>query len=239
MNVERESDHGWRQIAAAALAAAAAMYLLDPDKGRRRRAIVRDKAHSLSNEVAHLACAATRDTRNRLHGLRARAERLARHEAVPDDLLLIERVRSKLGRTVSHPHAIQVGARGGRVTLSGTILASEVAPLLDAVRSVDGVSEVEDHLRVYERPDHVPALQGTGRRMRLSPRPRNWTPALRLASLVGGGVLAACAARQSRLGALALGGIGLALAARGASNVAVRQVPGGAHAPPGRPVQTS
>ena len=47
-----------------------------------------------------------------------------------DDVKLVERVRAKLGRIVSHPSAIKVTSQNGRVVLSGPILTPEVPQLL-------------------------------------------------------------------------------------------------------------
>ena len=60
-------------------------------------------------------------------------------------------MRSRIGRVVSHPHAIRVTARAGRVTLRGPILAEEVDELLACVSAVQGVTGVENWLEVHER----------------------------------------------------------------------------------------
>lgn len=207
---------------------AVAMYVFDPDKGRRRRAVARDKVRALGTDMADLIDTAARDVTFRAQGLKAQALRPFRREGIPDDLVLIERVRAKLGRVVSHPHAIQIGAQQGRVTLSGPILVDEVERLLDAVRRVWGVSEVEHHLVVHEHPESVPSLQGGARRpeMRSEIMQENWTPALRVAAILGGGLLAAYGARHRSLTGLAVAGIGLAVAARGATNVPVHRFAG-------------
>ena len=153
-------DPGWTSIVAGAALGAIAMYAFDPDKGRRRRALARDKAVSVLLDTRHAAGATRRDVAHRLEGLRARALRLWTRQPTTDDLQLIERVRARMGRMVSHPHAIQVGAFGARVTLSGPILAHEAAPLLAAVRTVWGVRSVEDLLVVHDHPESVPSLQG-------------------------------------------------------------------------------
>lgn len=173
-------------LAAAALGAAA-MYLLDPDKGRRRRAIGRDKLRSAIGRARRFVDGSARDASARLRGARALAHRP--RQPLPDDLQLIERVRARMGRVVSHPHAIQVGAQGGRVTVSGHVLASEVGPLLDAVRAVWGVDDVEEHLVVHERADHVPSLQGgVARRGRRDPLPYALPPAAQLAATAVAGL---------------------------------------------------
>src|SRR5687767_11451329 len=60
------SLHGF--LVSAALGAAA-MYVLDPDKGRRRRALARDKVRSLVTDSGELLSAAARDARFRAQGL--------------------------------------------------------------------------------------------------------------------------------------------------------------------------
>ena len=52
------------------LAGAAAAYLLDPAQGRRRRALVRDKALKTYRDACEFADAASRDLRNRAEGVR-------------------------------------------------------------------------------------------------------------------------------------------------------------------------
>lgn len=197
---------------------ALAMYLLDPDKGRRRRAVARDKAQSIMKDTRGMLDAASNDVRARMRGLEARRNRPS-PPAPPDDLVLIERVRSRLGRVCSHPGALQVGALDGRVTLSGPILAREVDRVLGAVRAVPGVREIDEHLDVHEQAGSVPALQGDGR-MRGSGAllAGRWSPAMRVAAVAGGGTLALAALRRGGVGGLALAGLGLVAALRGVTD---------------------
>jgi hypothetical protein len=191
-----------------------AMYVLDQDRGRRRRAIARDRARRFAVGSHDAVSAAARHVANRLRAARARAHRFLHREGVPDDLLLIERVRARLGRVVAHPHAIQVGANHGRVTLSGPVLASEVVPLLRAVRAVRGVADIDDQLLAYEHSGSIPSLQG-GKVRQTDP----WTPALRAGALAGGALLALYGLRRRGVSGIALAGLGLGLALCGASHV--------------------
>jgi osmotically-inducible protein OsmY len=104
------------------------MYIFDPDRGRRRRTTARDAAHHIVNDLNSAVGKTSRDLSNRAQGLVAELNSIFRCEEADDDVVAA-RVRSKLGRAVSHPHGIQVAANHGRVTLSGRILASEVDQL--------------------------------------------------------------------------------------------------------------
>jgi hypothetical protein len=50
---------------------AALMYVLDPDRGKRRRALVRDKAVSLANQTGRIVAKKSRDLTNRAKGMAA------------------------------------------------------------------------------------------------------------------------------------------------------------------------
>ncbi len=173
------------------------MYFLDPDRGKRRRALVRDQIVHCLNKTGDGVGTTRRDAAHRVQGLAATARRRLRPRHV-SDARLEARVRSKLGRVVSHPHAVSVTASDGHVTLSGPILASEAGPLLRAVRKVSGVTAVIDQLDVHKQPESVPGLQGgAGRRVEqpLDVLQRNWAPTTRLmvgaagCGLVGYGVV--------------------------------------------------
>lgn len=210
-------------------AGAAATFVLDPKSGRRRRRRMRDKAIHLTHRTGDLASTTTRDLRNRTLGTVASVRRRI-HRSQPDDTVLEERVRAALGRVVSHPHAIAVKASGGRVALEGQILSSEEGPLISAVRTVDGVKQVDAQLRRKVEPARAPALQGSASRARRLSRldmfQRNWSPATR--ALIGGtsaGLLGAGLARRDGLG-VALAAAGALLAARAISNAPLWRLAG-------------
>ena len=128
------------------------MYLLDPDGGRRRRAVARDKTvHGL--KVSGKAVRKTSaDMGNRTRGLVAKAGSRLRKDDT-EDQILSARVRSKLGRCLSRPSAVQVDVEDGRIILSGQVSASELDALLSRVQKIKGVHEVESRLEVQENPD--------------------------------------------------------------------------------------
>jgi uncharacterized membrane protein len=206
----------------------ALMYFLDPGRGARRRAIVRDKVVHLAHKTGDAAETTGRDLRNRAQGLAAEVRGRFDREDVDDDVL-VERVRAEMGRAVSHPSSIVVTATEGRVTLSGPILAREVGELLSHVRSVRGVRDVVDQLEVHERADDVPGLQGGTARHgdEFELLQENWTPAARLlVGAAGGALTLAGTRRRDPLGA-ALSVAGLALLSRSATNTELRRLLGG------------
>lgn len=203
-----------------AVVGVALMYFWDPNSGRRRRARTRDKVVHAARLVNEGAKVTARDTVHRAQGAWAEAKRLFNPEEELDDEALAGRVRAALGRMVSHPHAIEVAAGGGHVTLMGPILSYEVRPLLKAVRRVAGVRAVSDQLTVYNEPGDVPALQGgeprTGERFELLQE--NWSPTARVAvGGVGAALMLAATRARGALSAL-LGVSGGALVARAATN---------------------
>lgn len=135
------------------------MYLLDPDRGKRRRALIRDKAKRINRRAIDAVGKKRRDLGNHLRGTVSEIGSLVRSDNVIDDVIEA-RVRSKLGRVVSHPHAIHTKVKDGLVTLSGRILANEVLGLCDAVVSIAGVKNIENQLELHEEAGNIPALQG-------------------------------------------------------------------------------
>ena len=228
MSRDLETQHVWTKLLASAALGAVAMYLMDPDKGRRRRALARDKALSVVGDTRYAFGVAARDASHRVQGLRARARRLFTQDQAPDDLRLIERVRARMGRLVSHPHAIQVGANQGRVTLSGPILTSEADGLVDAVRTVWGVTEVEDRLVVHASNESISSLQGGNdeRRPRAEVLQEHWTPTLRVVAILGGSAMSLYGLRHRSLAGLAVMAAGVALVTRGATNLPLRRLAG-------------
>lgn len=224
----RPSDElRWTKLFAAAGVGALLMYLLDPDGGRRRTAIARDRLMRLARRGRETADAGMRDLANRAKGLVAEARGAVDRETPGDDVL-VERVRAHLGRLVSHPHALRVEAASGRVTLTGPILKSEEEQLLHGVKSVRGVVEVDNRLEVHASSQGISALQGAGTRRppRMEFMQDNWAPGPRMAALAAGGVLASYGLTQRGLRAALLEIVGLALVARAATNQALGRLVG-------------
>jgi osmotically-inducible protein OsmY len=128
-----------------------AMYMFDPEEGRRRRALVRDKAASAGHDAERLARGASRHAANQLRGAAAEAQSHMRNAPVSDSQLH-ERIRSQLGRLVDQPGTLQVKVDNGHVTLSGSAKPGEIQSLLAAVSAMQGVEGVDNRLSAGTQP---------------------------------------------------------------------------------------
>jgi uncharacterized membrane protein len=156
------------------------MYLYDPDKGNRRRAMVRDRFSRMKNNFEDAVDVGTRDLRNQAQGLVAEASSMFSKES-SIDWVVEERVRARLGYLVPNASAIEVKVNDGEAILSGDILAQDVEPLMKGVAKIRGISSVENNLKVHEKPGNIPALQGLERaRERQMQAQQGWMPGPRL-----------------------------------------------------------
>lgn len=183
-------------------AGALTMYLLDPRRGAYRRALVHDKAVHMVHSSETFAGKAARDLSHRSYGLFAKVSSLFKRKELSDEQI-VARVRSKMGRYVSHPSSVEVSCKDGYVTLSGPILENEVAGLLASVKHVPGVRGVINRLEPHRSDDHLPGLQGgvprPGARFELFQEV--WSPAPRaLVGLSAGALCAYGLRRRDRLG---------------------------------------
>ena len=197
----------------------ALMYLIDPDRGKRRRALVQDKFRYLLRKTNDCIEVTSRDFRNRARGIAAQLNSVIADESVMDEVL-VDRVRAKLGRVTSHPRAIEVTAHEGNLRLSGPVLEHEVDAILRCVNGVTGVKTVENALEVHKTAEDHPALQGGRERpgYRFEFMQENWSPAARVIAGAAGASLAVYGGtRRDALG-YGMGVAGLLLLARGLVN---------------------
>jgi len=203
---------------------AAAMYYGDPVSGRRRRRRARDLAVHFARTSSDATHKAATDFAHRTRGLFAAARRKLRHEEVADEIL-VERLRSRMGMLVSHPHALEVAVRDGTVTLSGPILAHEAGRLNRKLRRLRGVRHIYDRLERHASARDVPALQGgTPRHERSEFMQQNWAPAIRVIGGATGGGMIGIGLRAGGLGGGIVGGLGLALLARAVTNLPTKRL---------------
>lgn len=143
-------------LSGAVLGSTLAFYL-DPDRGRARRAQVRDRLTRLENDTRRYSQRQVQHLRHRLQGLLARAQSSLVTEKI-DDETLYQRIRSELGRKVKNASAIEVDVHGGQITLKGEVEANEVHSLVFRLRRLRGVRHVHNELTVKPR-----AQPGDGR----------------------------------------------------------------------------
>jgi hypothetical protein len=138
------------------------MFLLDPEAGNRRRALIRDKMTGLRNDASWALRRKVRHLGNKVFGavvewrIRIRGDRA-------DDSTLEQRVRAQIGHAVSHPGALEVSARNGHVRISGPVLAGEQEQIGRRLRGTRGVHGFELHVRAEKKAGSTPALQGESR----------------------------------------------------------------------------
>ncbi len=148
-------------IAGAFVAGATLAYFFDPDGGARRRARVRDALVRARHTAAHGLVEREHGLLNRGRGVLARFEALARPVTADDDIV-VERIRSMLGHVCSHPHDVEVHARGeGRFVISGAVLHREHVTVARALSRVPGVRRLEDALVERSTDAEVIASRGS------------------------------------------------------------------------------
>ena len=223
-----------RPVVAAAVGAgvgAGLMYLLDPDRGRRRRALVRDQSVHYLHETADATGTAARDLRHRGVGLVAKSRR--RLQLVPPGgEALADRVRAQLADLTRYPGAIEVEARKGIVTLAGPVLRQEADEVRRVVADLPGVAGVEDRLEIKEQASDLPpsAREQAQKLAGWQPKPellqQRWAPGPRLlAGAAGGGLVCYGLARGNRSGLL-VGIAGAAVLARAVTNLRLARLTG-------------
>lgn len=202
------------------------MYFLDPDRGRRRRALVRDKTLSAVRTADEAIAITSCDVSNRTRGVIAETRSILSGSRVPDEVLEA-RIESKIRPVISDAGAITLQAVQGNVQLTGPIPADEVDDLLKAVRSVRGVGTVENRLTVEPESTGIPA-----RKRRPKPTHQfellqeNWSPTARLAMSIAGGALALHGATHRTPASSTLGFFGLGILVRGLTNMKIQRLMG-------------
>lgn len=180
-------------------AGAGLMFLMDPNRGGRRRSLIGSKAVQAAKFLGRGFRKRSRDLGNRAQGVMAEASSRMTEGAAPDEVLA-ERVRSKLGRKLRFPRAIDVSVeRGGVVELRGAVLRSERRRAIRAAESVRGVRAVQhDALRTYSDEQVIPGFQPRSRPRELKQaKPPKRLRGLRLGVALASGAVAAYRAFQN------------------------------------------
>ena len=133
------------------LAGIGVAYLFDPQQGKRRRRVLRDRALRLVRRGARLGVKRLRFAAGFVTGLVARARgRVVPPERVVDDGTVVQRIRSEALREVGVSTSdVDVEVRDGVAVLRGAVATRSLADdLVTRVRGVPGVRDVESALDV-------------------------------------------------------------------------------------------
>jgi osmotically-inducible protein OsmY len=140
------------RITGFAAAIAAAVYLLDPDRGRSRRAKLADQAESAARKTGEKIETQARYQKGKIQGLAHDLTEPFRPEAQFDDTTLAQKVRSEaLGRWAGTKKDVDIAVQDGVVTLKGKTTVELAGELVGLIESVPGVVSVEDELTVPQR----------------------------------------------------------------------------------------
>jgi hypothetical protein len=154
-----------RGIVLAMMGGALATFFFDPQSGRRRRAVARDRSMATIRRGRRTADRRGRAISARSDGMAARAASLAREERPPeDDITLARKVETVIFRDAYVPKGqINVDAVNGVVTLRGEARNPEMIRELERqAASIPGVLRVENllHLPSTPAPHAAPGTQG-------------------------------------------------------------------------------
>jgi osmotically-inducible protein OsmY len=138
---------------------AALTYFFDPQQGRRRRAVTKDRIAASFRRTARRGEQLGRGASAQAEGMVQKAKhRQEEPKSQPDDVTLARKVETEIFRDAEVPKGqINVNAENGKIVLRGEVGQPEmIRDLEKRAKSVQGVSEVENllHLPGTEAPMH-------------------------------------------------------------------------------------
>jgi osmotically-inducible protein OsmY len=134
-------------------------YFLDPQQGRRRRAMARDRIAGFFRRRAREGERLGRSASAQAEGLVQKAKHLQEEpKPQPDDVTLTRKVETEIFRDAEVPKGqINVNAENGKIYLRGEVDKPELIKDLEKrARKVQGVAEVENLL-------HLPGTEAPSR----------------------------------------------------------------------------
>ncbi len=202
----------WILAGGAAAVGMALAYFFDPGRGSERRTALATKAKRLSTELGGATLKSARDSWRHLAATaRQTWFHLGRAEW-PEDRVLVERIRARMGRIVSRPHKIHVVSDDGVVTLWGPVSEVESRKLAHFAQTMPGVREVVNHLEIEEAANEPGPAQPSPFQHAREATLLTWSPPQRLAAGIAGTAAAVYGLkRKDALGiSISLLGAGLA-----------------------------
>jgi osmotically-inducible protein OsmY len=133
-------------------------FFFDPDRGRRRRRLIRDRARGLAHRASWRAERAGRALGARVYGMSQKALHLREQPKDYDDVTLAHKVETELFRPADVPKGqINVNVQDGVVQLRGEVPRPDlIDDLVGKTRRIRGVRAVENllHLPGTQAPMH-------------------------------------------------------------------------------------
>jgi hypothetical protein len=126
-------------------------FLLDPQLGRRRRAVVRDRIGGTARSAVRRSGRAARVVASHSRGYGARVfHRTPPERRTPDDATLTQKLETELFRPADVPKGqINVNVQNGIVQLRGEVPRPEmIDELVEKARRISGVRDVESLLHL-------------------------------------------------------------------------------------------
>jgi osmotically-inducible protein OsmY len=140
-------------LALGALFGVALAYLFDPQNGRRRRAMLRDRSAAFARRRAREAARTARGVAAEAQGVSQKVQHLQEPKDY-GDATLAQKVQSEIFRDVDVPKGqIDVNAEDGIVVLRGEVERPELMEdLVERTRKVRGVRDVQNLLHLPGTP---------------------------------------------------------------------------------------
>jgi osmotically-inducible protein OsmY len=141
-------------LALGALVGAAIAYLFDPESGRRRRAMLRDRSGAFVRRGSRKAARLGESVVAEASGASQKVRHLKEEPREYDDATLAQKVQSEVFRDGDVPKGqINVNAEDGIVVLRGEVDRPELMEeLVERTRKVNGVRDVQNLLHLPGTP---------------------------------------------------------------------------------------
>jgi osmotically-inducible protein OsmY len=141
-------------LALGAFLGAAIAYFFDPQSGRRRRAMLRDRSGGLARQTGRSAAQTGRAVAAEAYGVSQKVRPLKEEPKEYDDATLAQKVQSEIFRDADSPKGqVDVNAEDGIIVLRGEVERPElIEQLVERTRSVQGVRDVQNLLHLPGTP---------------------------------------------------------------------------------------
>jgi hypothetical protein len=139
-----------RKFVLGSVLGALGVYFFDPDNGRRRRSVARDRLLATLRRLGGRAERAGRGVAAEAQGVSQKVQHLKEEPKEYDDATLAQKVQSEIFRDEDAPKGkVNVNAAEGVVQLRGEVESQQlIDDLVKKTREVQGVREVENLLSV-------------------------------------------------------------------------------------------